>query len=364
MAIYPKKNERPQRVLGLRWRLAASFTVATGAALLFVFSVSEILIFASRRAAQDDPASRIPWSDMGLRLLQGLPGTALLLLPVALVIGTVLGMLTSRGLVNRLWALSVAAESWSTGDLQARVGDRTGDELGELARRLDGMAVRLDAHLLTRQELAAVEERNRLARELHDSVKQQVFSLSLFLATVDTLMENDPDQARRQLGEARAVTGATLRELNALILHLRPAALDGQGLAPALREYVNAWSHQTGIEARLRVRGDRPFELELEQGLFRVAQEALANVARHSGARKVDVHLAIDDDRTDADVRLSIRDDGRGFDPASPSRGYGLIAMEERLRGLGGDLEIHSEQGRGTTVVVRWSTKVGNQGNP
>ena len=350
-------NERRRRDLGLRWRLAASFTVATGAALVFVFSVSEVLIFAARRSAVEDPAQRPPWSEIGLQLLRGLPATALLLLPVALVIGTVLGMLTSRGLVDRLRALSSAAESWSAGNLEARVGDRTGDELGELARRLDAMALQLDALLATRQELAAVEERNRLARELHDSVKQQVFSLSLFLGTVDNLITDDPEAARRQLGEARDLIGETLRELNALILQLRPAALDGQGLAAALRGYVDTWSHQTAIAAQVRFRGERPLDLELEQGLFRVAQEALANVARHSHARNVDVHLAIDDGR--GDVRLSIRDDGRGFDrnvPAgrsSSSRGYGLVGMEERLNSLGGELEIHSGSGRGTTVVAR-----------
>ena len=340
----------------LRFQLAASATWTTGAALLLVLVLGEVGMAISQRAALD-PAQRPDWGEFALRLLQGLPGTALLLLPFALAAGTVLGLVAGRGLVGRFERLQSAAGAWSEGDLASRVGDRAGDELGELSRHLDQMAERLDELLGTRQELAAMEERNRLARELHDTVKQQVFSLRLFLSTAASHLPDDPDGARRPLEEAQELARAASRELGSLILELRPAALDGKGLAPALRELAENWSRQTEISAEVRVRGERPLDLELESALFRIAQEALANAARHSGAEEVEMVLAIEPPGESASrasrVELEVRDNGGGFAASEASMGHGLLGMRERMAALGGELEVRAKPGEGTRVVAR-----------
>ena len=140
---------------------------------------------------------------------------------------------------------------------------------------------------------------------------------------------------------------ASQQELGLLITELRPAALDGQGLPAALKAYLDSWSHHTRLPGTLTTRGERPLPLNLEQTLYRVAQESLANVARHSAARTVTLHLLYEDSR----VCLEIADDGGGFDPESPANsGFGLESMRQRLREVGGSLEVNSEDGEGTRV--------------
>jgi two-component system, NarL family, sensor histidine kinase LiaS len=135
--------------------------------------------------------------------------------------------------------------------------------------------------------------------------------------------------------------------LNVLIGELRPAALEGKGLSSALRDYVEDWSRRAEIPAEVHVRGEREAPLEVEQALFRVAQEALANVAKHSGAGNVEVDLIYASDA----LTLRVADDGRGFDPAeNPNQGFGLQSMHERLEKLGGRVEIESAPGKGTRV--------------
>ncbi|MEM7247724.1 MAG: histidine kinase [Acidobacteriota bacterium] len=280
-----------------------------------------------------------------------LPRIALEIFPYAVLVGLLLGWMFSRSLVRRVRHLGTAAEAWSEGDLTRRVGDRSADELGELGRDLDRMATELSNLLKTRQELAAVDERNHLARELHDTVKQQVFSLSLLLGSVESRLDDDGEQARAHLKEARALAQLAGRELNALILQLRPAALDDKGLAPALREHVATWSEETGVSAELHVQGERSLPLDLELDVFRVAQEALVNVARHAGATNVDLHLEVGP--AGGELTLRVTDDGRGFEPGSSSGGFGLSGMSERMESRGGHLEMRSTPGEGTTVMAR-----------
>jgi signal transduction histidine kinase len=129
---------------------------------------------------------------------------------------------------------------------------------------------------------------------------------------------------------------------------MRPAALEGKGLAGALRDYVKGWSQRAEIPAEVHIRGEREAPLQVEQALFRVAQEALANVARHSGANRAEVDLIY----TSGTLTLRVADDGRGFDPAQdPGEGFGLQSMRERLMRLGGRVEVESAPGKGTRIT-------------
>jgi signal transduction histidine kinase len=276
---------------------------------------------------------------------QVLPDTLWITL-VAILAGTLFGLLTSRGITRRLRRLAAAADDWSRGEFGVTVRDPSQDEVGQLARHLNSMAEQVRTLLATRQELAVVDERNRLARDLHDSVKQEVFATAMQVAAARTLMDRDPAAAKTRLAQAEQLVGQAQSELTALILELRPAALAGKGLGAALREYCADWARQTSTAAEVRLLGEQSTPLLVEQTLFRVAQEALANVARHSGATTVDVHLAW----TDQQVCLTIEDNGHGFDGiAADGNGIGLRSMRERVEALDGTLLIASSSS-GTRV--------------
>ncbi len=272
---------------------------------------------------------------------------ALLLLVPAGFLGLIFGFFTAWGITRRIGALARAARSWSRGDFSVTAKDRSKDELGQLSRELNQMAADLENLLQARGELATLEARNRFARDLHDSVKQQVFATSLQIAAARALIRRDTDSAESHLGQADDLVRQAQKELNILIAEMRPAALEGKGLAAALREYVVRWSEGSEIPADFHVRGEREAPLDVEQALFRVAQEAVANVARHSGAGHAEVDLSY---TTDA-VTLRISDDGRGFDPSRGSGGgFGLQSMRERLVKLGGRITVDSAPGKGTRV--------------
>jgi NarL family two-component system sensor histidine kinase LiaS len=283
----------------------------------------------------------------GPLLVMAAVGALALTIPAALL-GMIFGFLTAWGMTRRLQRLARAAQAWSRGDFSVAVKDRSKDEIGQLSRELNNMAAQLESLIQTRQELATLEARHRFARDLHDSVKQQVFATSFQVAAARALLEDDPKAAEAHLKQAEELVRQAQRELNVLIQEMRPAALEGKGLAAALRDYVEDWSQRTGIPVQVHVRGERGVPLEVEQALFRVAQEALANVAKHSGAGNVEVDLAYTADS----LALRVADDGRGFDPAkNPGEGFGLQSMRERAAGLGGRVDVESAPGKGTRIT-------------
>lgn len=214
-----------------------------------------------------------------------------------------------------------------------------------------GTLLRTNRELLaTRGEverLAAGEERMRLARDLHDAVKQQVFVAAMEVGAARTLLEGDRSAVRAHLCEAEAAIGEAQRELAAVIDQLRPPPLDGKPLADALRVHLAAWSRRYGIASDLRVTGVRPIPAGVAEALFRVGQEALTNVARHSGARQVGLAL----DSGEEAVTLTVVDDGRGFPHDETPAGHGLAGMRERLAALGGSVTVAGDRGAGTTVT-------------
>lgn len=288
------------------------------------------------------------------RGLQVLGTSALLFTAGTGVIGTLFGFLTAHGLTRRLHTLAAAAGAWGQGDFATVIRDPKPDEIGQLAVQLNRMAGQVQALLQTRAQLATLEERNRLARDLHDSVKQQVFAATMTLGAAQALWDRDPNLAREKVAEAFALGRKAQQDLTTLIQELRPADLDGQGLVAALREHVARWSQRTGIAATFELvpaSETRHLPPEVEQALYRVGQEALTNVARHSRATHGGVTLTIDQ----AGVTLTVHDDGTGFDPAratgdrAAGSGLGLHSMHERTAALGGALTVESDE-HGTTI--------------
>lgn len=264
------------------------------------------------------------------------------------VIGTVFGFLSARGLVRRLDRLEEATLAWSQGDFSEFVDDLSGDEVGQLARGLNHMAQDLQNLLDARSELVILEERNRLARDLHDSTKQQAFALAAQISAGRRLLETDRAKAATYIQEAEQLAFSLRQELTALIQELRPAALEGQGLVVALREYGKDWSRQNDIGLDVRIQGERSLPLAIEQALFRLVQGALSNVARHSKATTAEIRL----NYTPTSITCIISDNGVGFSPAKLSSGFGLRTMDERVALLNGTMTIESSVGSGTQIVI------------
>lgn len=202
------------------------------------------------------------------------------------------------------------------------------------------------------QQAAALEERHRLARDLHDSVTQSLFSMSLLAQVLPALWEAQPAEAARSLDELRRLSKEALAEMRALLFQLRPVALDEEGLVGALRRHIEALQRRDGPALSFTATGsDERMPLPAEEALFRVANEAVGNALKHAHAKHISVTL----DVRDGMAILSVRDDGRGFDlaghHAQPGH-LGLPGMRERAAQIGADLTIESAPGRGTTIAV------------
>jgi signal transduction histidine kinase len=204
------------------------------------------------------------------------------------------------------------------------------------------------------QQMAAMEERNRLAQELHDSVTQSLYSLTLYAEAAARMLEaGKPEEAVRHLRELGDTARESLQEMRLLIFELKPLALEKAELAEAIRSRLDAVESRVGLKADLRVVGEAAIGNPLKLELYHVAREALNNVLKHAGARSVSVLLALSADQ----VVLEVNDDGKGFDPqvGRASGGLGLAGMAERARRVGGELSVQSAPGRGTKVSFRAS---------
>ncbi|MFL7812135.1 MAG: histidine kinase [Anaerolineales bacterium] len=263
--------------------------------------------------------------------------------------GIIFGFLTAKMLTSRLDKVTTSARAWSQGNFTVLVDDPNRDELSELGHTLNNMAVQMDNLLDERQEISIMEERNRLARELHDSVKQQAFAASAQLAAAHSLHNSDPNQSIANLSEAERLVDDVRRELTDLIHELRPAALKGEGLVKATRQLAEETENMLSIPVHVRVTGERTIPLDVEQTLYRIMQGALSNIARHSFARSVDIVLSY----SKHEIQLSIIDDGIGFQPAEQSYGIGLKSIQERADLINGIMEIISQPGKGTQLIIR-----------
>jgi two-component system, NarL family, sensor histidine kinase UhpB len=203
---------------------------------------------------------------------------------------------------------------------------------------------------------AQEEERRRLARDLHDEVNQ---ALTAILLRLEALAQESPPERLAEVSELKKLVNQAMEELLSLARQLRPSALDDHGLVPAIEAQLKRFSARTGVEVRLRTEGE-PNELPevVQTAIYRIAQEALANISRHAGATVVEIDL---ERAGHGEAQLRIRDDGAGFDPGTIPRAraqgaggrLGLSGMAERARLVGGEIDVRSAPGGGTSVTLR-----------
>jgi signal transduction histidine kinase len=200
------------------------------------------------------------------------------------------------------------------------------------------------------QAIAAMEERQRLARELHDSVSQALYGIGLGTYAAKNLLERGQPGVPEALDYVTSLASAGLAEMRALIFELHPESLEIEGLVVALSKQAEALRARHRIEVETEFPAEPEIPLETKEVLYRVAQEALHNTVKHANARQVHVRLT----RVNGDLLLNLRDDGQGFDPHGSFPGHlGLRSMRERVSQLGGAFEIESAPGKGTTIHVR-----------
>jgi len=196
-------------------------------------------------------------------------------------------------------------------------------------------------------ELAASQERAHLARELHDSVTQALFSMGLTLRTLELLLGIDEEKARTKLVELRELQKDALAEMRTLLFELRPSSLESDGLVQALRTHATAVQRRTGLVIVVDAEPIDRLALPAEEALYRIGQEALHNVVKHANASNATIRIFREGDR----VRLSVADDGIGFEPDKvPRLHFGLIGMRQRVDLVGGELRVESHPGRGTII--------------
>lgn len=317
-------------------------------------------------------------TDVALSLPMDLRRSVTLAAILGFLAALVVAWITTRHVTGPTEQLTAAAQRMARGDLESPIRVKAQDEVGRLAENLDVMrgqlrdAYRLVSEANERLELqvaertarltdllskvisAQEEERRRLARELHDETAQTIGALAIALDRARDELGDAPAGARGQLLEAEDIVHRLLEETRRLILDLRPMALEDLGLVPAIRWYAETHLQEKGVATTIEPSLTPAVRLapHLEVALFRIAQEAINNVARHSEARRADIRLSI----ADHVVRLKVEDDGRGFDVeralASPGESVGLVGIAERARLLNGRVDIRSEAGRGTTLTI------------
>jgi len=279
-------------------------------------------------------------------------------------IGAAYGYWQSYRLKGRLSALEEAMLLLEKGHLSKQVPDLGEDEIGRLAERLQLISGKWQEQVTSLQRLstnnaeltekarvsAVVEERQRLARELHDAVSQQLFAISMTSTALGRTLEKDLEKAKRQVSLIEEMASVAQSEMRALLLHLRPVHLEGKPFAVALRELLQELSTKMTIAIQWEMDEDIRLAKGVEDQLFRIAQEAISNTLRHSRAEKLEMKLL----RSTDGVRLMIRDNGVGFDLHEKKHSsYGLVSMQERVNEIGGFINIVTAPGKGTKIEIR-----------
>lgn len=264
------------------------------------------------------------------------------------------GYWVSKNFIRRLRHITSVISSWREGDLEPRITDSDADELSEHCQHLNSMVGQLKKLLGMKQEAAIQNERTRMARELHDTVKQNLFALALQLAAINAKAP-DLGAAKPNLVEARSILKQAQEQLVGVIAELRMIGPQPAGTAVSLLTLCENIERKFNIVIHCAV----PPDLRLPDSQFfvvsRVIQESVANAIRHGSAKTINIRLA----QSEARYELGIEDDGMGFKPTLPSAGTGIVSMRERAASLPvGTFSIATAVGQGTTIAITWEEQL------
>jgi signal transduction histidine kinase len=257
------------------------------------------------------------------------------------------GLLASRSLVRRVRRLERATVAVADGDYTVTLPVSGRDEVGRLEANFTTMTRQLGSALAAERQRATGDartaERARIAREVHDAISQHLFGLRMIAAGM-----RRADPGNQQARVIERISEEALRDMQALLIELRPASLDGGGLTPALQEICTAYHDRLGVTVDASL-DDVTVPAPVEHALLRITQEACTNAVRHGHARR----LAVSMTRRGGHVELAVRDTGTGFDPAAAHAGSGLAHIRDRVAELGGTINIDSAPGRGAALTIR-----------
>lgn len=268
-------------------------------------------------------------------------------------IGIICGLVASRYVTRQLQKINAVTESWRQGNFDPRIALPNDDVFIRHSQYLNAMAQDLEMYLSLKQHLAVSDERNRVARELHDTVKQNLFALGLQLATAKSkpaVME----AAREHILEAESLTREAQHDLMEIITQLRPAGTSDVSLYNRIVRIGNDFMRRFGVTIEINFFDSVQFNAYTEHHVLRIVQESLMNAVRHGKASRIEIASRIDRET----VTLRIADNGIGFDSSKKTGGFGLTSMRDRVRSLPhGTFEIRSAVGVGTEILLSWENE-------
>ncbi|WP_112180098.1 sensor histidine kinase [Paraliobacillus zengyii] len=285
---------------------------------------------------------------------------------IAFLFSLYVGFRSSGDIKTRMDYLSVLIAQMSRGNYTTKVYDIGDDEIARIGEELNELGQKMQSQVKSLQRLAdekaefaksahkaaTIEERQRLARDLHDAVSQQLFALAMMSQTTVRLVEKNPIKAKEQIREIADTALKAQTEMRALLLHLRPVHLSGDRLPIGVNQLVTELEQKCPIKFQLHIDEIDGLSETTEEHLFRIVQESLSNTLRHADASEVTIEIQ----QHQRDVFLHIADNGKGFDLAADEdkmASYGLKTMKERSEEIGGTFAIRSKQGEGTHIDIR-----------
>ena len=287
----------------------------------------------------------------------------LTLLTLLISLGSVYGFWQGYKYKKKVDLMRGALLQWEKGNQTGSVPELGEDEIGQLGEQLERIGKRWEEQVSSLQRLsthnaqlaeqarvsAIVEERQRLARELHDAVSQQLFAISMTATAVGRTMDRDFEKARRQVELIEEMASVAQSEMRALLLHLRPVYLEGKELSQGLLELVGELRVKVPIELVLEMDEGLNLGKGIENHLFRIIQEAMSNTMRHAKADKMEIRIH---KRGDV-VKVTLRDNGIGFElDEKKQASYGMSTMQERVLEVGGSIQIITAPGKGTRIEI------------
>ncbi|MCH5585012.1 sensor histidine kinase [Shimazuella sp. AN120528] len=291
-------------------------------------------------------------------------GWAILPILAMLVFSSMIGFLYGTRIVHRLSPVKEALVQLERGNFQYRIKSIGSDEIGNMAIQINQMAHRVEQQVASLQKLSTErtewqtqmkqevvsEERGRLARELHDTISQQLFAISMMSSAISAMNLQDTKEVAKKVGFIEKLAGEAQQEMRALLMHLRPVTLEGKDLKTGLEDLLEELQEKQSLQATWELEDIPTLARGIEDHLFRIVQEALSNVLRHAKAKKVHIRLVV----RGKYLHLKIIDDGIGFDESKMKMSsYGLKSISERASEIGGIGEVLSLPGRGTHINVK-----------